>query len=271
MFFSVIIPLYNKEDFIVSALESVLCQDFQDFEVIVVNDGSTDDSFEKVTEIKDVRLRIISTPNRGPASARNTGIQNAQGSWIIFLDADDTLVPQAFSLFLTAIKNHSGYDVYYGTTLFYQQGIYQSIFPKEPKEGFILNPPKEAFFRRLSTAAGSSCFKKSIFSTILYNPSYFRGEDVDLHFRIWKQHHCYQFNEPTVIVNVDTRQASKPRANIKEDYTTQICLKHANFWERMYLFELHLGAKNTYHNLLPNQYDRRYLLLFLNRLLLKKW
>ncbi|MFI1743624.1 glycosyltransferase family 2 protein [Thalassobellus sediminis] len=88
-YFSVIIPLYNKENFIESTLKSVLNQDFQDFEVIIVDDGSTDKSLETVKLIKDSRIAIIQQTNKGVSFARNKGIQIAKANYIALLDADD--------------------------------------------------------------------------------------------------------------------------------------------------------------------------------------
>lgn len=90
---SVIIPVYNCEKYISACLESVLAQSFTDFEVIIVNDGSTDDS-QKICagyETRDTRIVIITQKNSGQGAARNTGIKNASGRYILFADADDTM------------------------------------------------------------------------------------------------------------------------------------------------------------------------------------
>lgn len=90
---SVIIPVYNCEKYISACLESVLAQSFTDFEVIIVNDGSTDDS-QKICagyETRDTRIVIITQKNSGQGAARNTGIKNASGRYILFVDADDTI------------------------------------------------------------------------------------------------------------------------------------------------------------------------------------
>lgn len=87
--FSVVIPLYNKENSIKNTIQSVLNQSFADFEIVIVNDGSTDNSLEVVQQINDPRLRIIDKSNAGVSSARNCGIKNAEKEWIAFLDGDD--------------------------------------------------------------------------------------------------------------------------------------------------------------------------------------
>lgn len=87
--FSVIIPLYNKELSIKSTLDSVLKQTYQDFEVIVINDGSTDSSAKIIESIDDDRIKLIHQKNQGVSAARNWGIENARNEWIALLDGDD--------------------------------------------------------------------------------------------------------------------------------------------------------------------------------------
>ncbi|WP_071150364.1 glycosyltransferase family 2 protein [Bacteroides ndongoniae] len=90
---SIIIPLYNKEHSIASTLQTVLNQTFQDFEIIIVNDGSTDHSIDEVSKITDSRIRLINQTNAGVSAARNRGIEEAKGEFIAFLDADDEWKP----------------------------------------------------------------------------------------------------------------------------------------------------------------------------------
>lgn len=92
-FFTVIIPLYNKENFIESTLKSVLNQSFGDFEVLIINDGSTDKSKEKVLNFKDTRIHYFHKENGGVSTARNFGIEKASSNYITFIDADDYWYP----------------------------------------------------------------------------------------------------------------------------------------------------------------------------------
>ena len=86
---SVIIPLYNKQDSITGTIQSVLGQSVTDFELVVVDDGSTDNSVVMVQEIHDERIRVISKQNGGVCSARNAGIRAAHGEYVALMDADD--------------------------------------------------------------------------------------------------------------------------------------------------------------------------------------
>ncbi|MFA6866939.1 MAG: glycosyltransferase family 2 protein [Clostridia bacterium] len=101
MKFSVVIPLYNKEKHITRAIFSVINQTYKEFEIIVIDDGSTDNSVEEVIKLKDARIRLIKQKNCGVSSARNKGINESKYKFIGFLDADDSWEPT----FLETIKN----------------------------------------------------------------------------------------------------------------------------------------------------------------------
>lgn len=90
---SVVIPLYNKAQSIATTLQTVLNQTYQDFEIVIVDDGSTDHSVEKVEKVIDPRIHLIHQNNAGVSAARNRGIEEAKGEYIAFLDADDEWRP----------------------------------------------------------------------------------------------------------------------------------------------------------------------------------
>lgn len=104
--FSVVIPLYNKEANIRQTLESVLNQTFTDFEIVIVNDGSKDNSRDVVLSMDDARIRLIDQENAGVSAARNRGIKEARGEWIAFLDADDLWKPNKLEEVARAIQNN---------------------------------------------------------------------------------------------------------------------------------------------------------------------
>jgi hypothetical protein len=101
---SIVIPLFNKERTVERALRSVVAQSYADFEVIVVDDGSTDRSAEFAKRVKDRRIRIISTPNHGPGAARNRGVAESRGEIVAFLDSDDEWLPHYLAHALTTLE-----------------------------------------------------------------------------------------------------------------------------------------------------------------------
>ena len=112
MLFSIIIPVFNKEEGIKKSIQSVLSQNLTDYEVIVINDGSTDSSMSIIESLADNRFRIISQNNCGPSAARNRGISEASGDYSIFLDADDELLPGALTTIWNEIQRYQCYNVF---------------------------------------------------------------------------------------------------------------------------------------------------------------
>src|SRR5262249_13181427 len=92
--FSVVIPVYNRADTLSRVLRSVLAQTFQDFEIVVVDDGSKDDPKSVCDSFHDPRIRYLRQENRGGGAARNAGIDAARGRFVAFLDSDDEFLPQ---------------------------------------------------------------------------------------------------------------------------------------------------------------------------------
>ena len=116
---SVVIPLYNKEKHIEHTIQTVLAQTYGDFELLVVDDGSTDDSVHVVSSIRDDRIRLIQKENEGETKTRNVGVELSQGDYVAFIDADDEWKPGFLeeivaliekyphaSLFATALSVH---------------------------------------------------------------------------------------------------------------------------------------------------------------------
>lgn len=272
-FFSIIIPLYNKESTIAASIASVLDQSNQDFEIIIVDDGSSDTSVSKVRSISDSRVKLFSQQNAGPSAARNHGILKASGEWVIFLDADDQMTTGALDCFQKAIEKAPDCSCIYANAYISRNGK-TDLCIKEQKEGYIKNPSKDSFFRKTLILAGTTAIKRSVLSLIKYNEAYRRMEDSEFHSKL--RLHCkfYRISTPSVTIYTDYSEASIPSNNREQDFCFHIDLSGKPFWEKMCLYEVYLSAKNTYNvtgkDLLHN-YDKRYILLFLNRLFKKKW
>jgi glycosyltransferase involved in cell wall biosynthesis len=101
----VVIPLYNKGKYIERALSSVLAQTFPPLEIIVVDDGSTDDGPERVLKFNDPRITLIRQENKGPGAARNAGLSRAKGKYVSFLDADDEWMPSFLEAGLSILED----------------------------------------------------------------------------------------------------------------------------------------------------------------------
>ena len=118
---SVIIPVYNTEKYIVDCLESVLANDFQEYEIICVNDGSTDSSLELINELAEKHncIKVISQENKGQSSARNKGMQIATGKYLYFLDSDDKISSNALGELYSTLEQNNLDVIYFSGNSFY--------------------------------------------------------------------------------------------------------------------------------------------------------
>ena len=185
-FFSVIIPLYNKESFIANTLKSVLNQSFTDFEVIIVNDGSTDASEFQVQQFEDSRIRYYLRENKGVSAARNLGITMANSDYITFLDADDYWYPNFLQtmhaniirfpnekVFTAAIEIETTRNIVPATYAIAKTGLVEIV-------DFFKASTKESVICTSAAAFHKSVFEKSGgFDTTMRS-----GEDTDLWIRI---------------------------------------------------------------------------------------
>lgn len=104
---SIIVPVYNTVEFVGRCIESIICQEYLDWELILIDDGSTDGSAEICDKYASVdnRIKVVHTPNRGVSAARNTGLDYAHGKWVCFVDSDDHVSPTYISDMLRAAGN----------------------------------------------------------------------------------------------------------------------------------------------------------------------
>jgi glycosyltransferase involved in cell wall biosynthesis len=215
---SVIIPLYNKCNSISSTISSVLSQTFQNFEIIVVNDGSTDNGASIVSGIEDNRITIINQENNGVSSARNNGITKANSAFIALLDADDLWCPSFLddmSKFILEYPNASLYGCGYSFQNAGSNIISTDLGLPVNFKG-VIDYFENAKSNTLFTSS-SVVFKKQDFIEIGgFDARLSRGEDIDLwiKFALYKQVAFY--NKSLVIYKLDTENRAFNTITSKE-------------------------------------------------------
>lgn len=208
-FFSVIIPLYNKELYIKDTLHSVLNQTFNNFEVIIINDGSTDKGFEIVKSFNDSRLKFFEQKNQGLSASRNKGISLSTGKVIALLDADD-IWHYNFLETISNLYNNFPEASVYGTDYLEK---YSDTNILETKKNINRNQKKkslliEDFFltnKYQSIVCQSSiAFHKEKLANLRFNESIDFAEDVDFYIQIFMNHKLAYYYSAcvTVLTNV---------------------------------------------------------------------
>ncbi|MBN8567157.1 MAG: glycosyltransferase family 2 protein [Flavobacteriales bacterium] len=208
---SIIIPLYNKEKAIEKTLKSVFHQSFTDYEVLVINDGSTDKSEEKVKRFSDERLRLISTENRGVSQARNLGISESKGKLIAFLDADDYWFPNHLESLFQLYQNFpeagllaTNYQFYYS-----YKKIIQPVFDDIPTEnwnGIVTDFFHSSMKFRIAWTSAVAVPKKVLddIGNFDENITLGAGEDTDLWIRIALKYSVAFDNEVSAIYQMES-------------------------------------------------------------------
>lgn len=241
---SVIIPLYNKEPIIERSLRSILSQDYDDFEVIIVNDGSTDKSAEIVRSVNDPRIRLIEQENGGPSKARNTGIKLARGDWYYLIDADDEMLPGSLNHINEITLRYPESDMILGETLISNEGSLYLV--KEYNEGFMKNMFKSHIQGRIHQCSGTTLYKRITTCNVLFNESIRRYEDLERLFRLYRFAKVRTTHKPLSKINVNYSAASCARNDINEDFLGHLDFNGKSFWEKICLYKFYLGERPRY-------------------------
>jgi glycosyltransferase involved in cell wall biosynthesis len=201
--FSVVIPLYNKESFIVNTLQSVINQTFSDFEILLINDCSTDKSLKVAQEIKDPRIKHIQhSSNRGLSASRNTGIKNAKSNYIAFLDADDLWKPnflKKINFLITNFPDVSLYATKYEVLLKGNKLITHDFQIKSFKNYGIVPNYFESNLNQSMYYPSCLCVRKDVFEDVgYYNEGVSYSEDIDFNIRAHAKHKMAYWNEALV-------------------------------------------------------------------------
>ena len=239
--FSIVIPLYNKELSIGDTIVSVLNQKFKDFELLIINDGSTDKSLDVVKTIKDHRIRIIDQKNQGVSSARNRGVNESLYDFIAFLDGDDIWKNNHLEVLYKMHQEFSDASVFV-TSFDYSndRAIFRNKRVKEVSK--VENYFEEAITENIITSS-NVLVKKNAFKVVgLFNENIKYGEDLDLWYRLAQKFDIIKSTKVTAIYRVDAENRSEHKQNLYK------------------CFEYYIDLKKPYNNS-----EKNYLIFLINR------
>lgn len=236
--YSVIIPLYNKGCKVKRAIDSVLKQNVNDLEIVVVDDGSTDDSVDYVKAYQDSRIRYIFKENGGVSSARNRGIKEAKGDWLLFLDADDEMIVGALGLYGKMAARHPHANLLVGQIQWRnntdEKTVYQDTDTQYPlfhiwKNRIYPSPRNMVVARSLIKQVGNFDERQSFF------------EDLDFSLRLCRHGEVVYTNQITGIYHQGGSGLSESLHPVEKEmayYIPEILAKgDTTFWERALLYE----------------------------------
>ena len=179
---SVIIPTYNRCSLLAQTISSVLAQDYGDFEILVIDDGSTDNIKQIICEIKDSRIKYFHKDNGGASSARNLGLKNAHGQFICFLDSDDLWSDNFLSTMTGCLLKNPQYGAAYCMrTLLFEDGSTKSSYQKE---FFFSGQVTAQLFQKTFIQTSTICLRKEVLEGIFFDESLTNGEDVDVWLKV---------------------------------------------------------------------------------------
>lgn len=205
---SVIIPLYNKAFSIAETLTSVLQQTYTDFEVIIIDDGSTDDGLAIVSQFTDPRIQWVQQPNLGAAAARNAGIEKATGELIAFLDADDYWHPNHLEALFNLYTDFPNCGLYCSR---YQTKISKNTLTpnrsnsiSENFRGILADYFDASLIHRVSLTSACAIPKKLLKNDFIFNTQVSSGQDLELFTKIGLKYPVALHNEYTVLYHFET-------------------------------------------------------------------
>ena len=222
MRFSVIIPLFNKAPYVVKAIESVLNQTCQDFELVVVDDGSSDDSFSVARSVLEecvIPYHLIHQENAGVSSARNNGVAVSCGEYLCFLDADDWWAPSFLERINDLIRDYPEAGIY-GTNYYYVKNGRQSVCVTTAETGYINYCRVYAERLQMPLSSSSVCVPRTVFDEFGGFRSHLRlGEDFDLWIKIALNYKVAFLNEPLSFYFQDSDAAWRLVGKLHDPHT----------------------------------------------------
>lgn len=225
---SIVIPSYNRKNLVVEAINSALQQDPKNFEVLVVDDGSTDGTVEHLNSL-GLQIRIIRTEHAGISHARNTGIQESQGEFISFLDSDDLWMPGILDAQLEFLNGHPQIPLVYTDQKIWANGELQeeTRFQKDPPKSRFNLP---GFVELVPIHVSAVMVKKSLFDDVgMFNEELKIHEDTEMWNRISEKYDLGYIERPLSVF----RWEQDPEHILKPEYR-QLFLTEGRKYMKIY-------------------------------------
>jgi len=246
--FSIVIPLYNKQLSIKNTIQSVLNQTYQDFEIIVINDGSTDNSSKIIESISDDRIRLISQPNQGVSAARNCGITEARFEWIAFLDGDDLWLKNHLAEVMKMITTFPTGKCF--TTSFKYSDDRELFKHKRDSTIYKVDNYFREAIKELLIWTGTAVINKECFNSMgLYDTSLKIGEDTELWNRMIRQYGLVKSSNITAIYRIEAENRTMLSKDLEVTYVYNIDLNEVesadekNYFKEMIANRLYQYAR----------------------------
>jgi len=216
---SIIIPIYNAESYIADTINSVINQSFQEWELILVDDGSTDQSSKIINEIakNEQRISIILQKNAGVSIARNTGIKKAKGNYIFFLDSDDLWLPENITNRLKVFEKNKTIDWIFGSVQLIDENSKKINSIIKGSDSNILNSLL-LWSGAIITTPSTICVRKECLNNIKFDKNLSTAADQDFAIQLASKYNGNYFETPNVLYRVVPNSMSKNFAVMEKDH-----------------------------------------------------
>ena len=225
---TIIIPVYNCEKYITRCIDSIINQNYNSIEIIIINDGSTDSTFEKCNEYakKYSNVKVINQENKGVCYSRNIGIKNAQGEYILFVDADDYLLENSLDNIYSVLEDK--FDIIKFSYIIKNKKSEKKMIYEEKEYNFTVDD-KEQFFKSFlensyENMVWGQLIKRSLLDKITFEENIFYAEDFLFNYELYnlaktikyteKMLYNYEKNDNSITMNFKNEKILKKIDNI---------------------------------------------------------
>lgn len=234
---SIVIPLYNKEQSIKDTIKSCTSQTYNNIEIIVVDDGSTDNSPAIVKLIADDRVIYKWKKNEGVSCARNYGVKVSTGDWILFLDADDRLYPDAIEQLMLPILKDNTIDISCANLHTEYKGKL-FLFNSNYDVGYVKDNYKEYYKRRIYYRTGNNITRRSLVLEHPFDTHLKRFEDLKNTLEMLARAKMYSSAKPVMVYEKAYSELSNTSIPLEQSYTGNVIFHNLPFWGKMIVSKL---------------------------------